>query len=67
MEIESFCDVCCSQAGSKTAPESRCPELLARYCDMLLRKSTISKKQTSEDIERNLKEVVCMSSQALVT
>ena len=43
----------------KTQPESKCPELLANYCDMLLRKTPLSKKLTSEEIEAKLKEVVC--------
>ena len=42
----------------KTQPESKCPELLANYCDMLLRKTPLSKKLTSEEIELKLKEVV---------
>lgn len=29
---------------AKTLPESKCPELLANYCDMLLRKTPLSKK-----------------------
>ena len=28
---------------SKSQPESKCPELLANYCDMLLRKTPLSK------------------------
>uniref|UniRef100_A0A8K9WNB0 Cullin-5 n=1 Tax=Oncorhynchus mykiss TaxID=8022 RepID=A0A8K9WNB0_ONCMY len=44
--------------GLKTQPESKCPELLANYCDMLLRKTTLSKKLTSEEIELKLKEVL---------
>ena len=32
--------------GSKTTPESKCPELLANYCDMLLRKTPLSKVVT---------------------
>lgn len=44
--------------GLKTQPESKCPELLANYCDMLLRKTPLSKKLTSEEIEAKLKEVV---------
>ncbi|XP_076224719.1 cullin 5 isoform X3 [Nomia melanderi] len=32
-------------------PESKCPELLANYCDMLLRKTPLSKKLTSDEIE----------------
>jgi hypothetical protein len=35
-----------SGAGSKTTPESKCPELLANYCDMLLRKTPLSKVGT---------------------
>jgi len=44
--------------GVKTLPESKCPELLANYCDMLLRKTALSKKLTSEEVERKLREVV---------
>lgn len=46
------------RVGLKTQPESKCPELLANYCDMLLRKTPLSKKLTSEEIEAKLKEVV---------
>ncbi|XP_032235365.1 cullin-5 [Nematostella vectensis] len=42
----------------KPQPESRCPELLANYCDMLLRKTTYSKKLTSDEIESKLKDVL---------
>lgn len=45
----------------KTQPESKCPELLANYCDMLLRKTPLSKKLNSEEIELKLKEVVSLS------
>lgn len=44
--------------GAKTQPESKCPELLANYCDMLLRKTPLSKKLTSEEVETKLKDVV---------
>lgn len=44
--------------GAKTLPESKCPELLANYCDMLLRKTPLSKKLTSEEVETKLKDVV---------
>ncbi|EEC20228.1 cullin, putative, partial [Ixodes scapularis] len=44
--------------ANKTQPESRCPELLANYCDMLLRKTPLSKKLTSDQIEAKLKEVL---------
>lgn len=51
-------DVVVRRVGLKTQPESKCPELLANYCDMLLRKTPLSKKLTSEEIEAKLKEVV---------
>lgn len=44
--------------ANKTQPESKCPELLANYCDMLLRKTPLSKKLTSEEVERKLREVL---------
>lgn len=50
-----------NSVGLKTQPESKCPELLANYCDMLLRKTPLSKKLTSEEIEAKLKEVVCFT------
>lgn len=40
------------------APESKCPELLANYCDMLLRRTPLSKRLTSEEIESRLKDVL---------
>nr|XP_046182542.1 cullin-5-like isoform X6 [Oncorhynchus gorbuscha] len=46
------------RVGLKTQPESKCPELLANYCDMLLRKTPLSKKLTSEEIEAKLKDVL---------
>ena len=39
--------------------ESRCAELFANYCDMLLRKTTLSRHLTSDQIESKLKNVVC--------
>lgn len=51
---------CVHRVGLKTQPESKCPELLANYCDMLLRKTPLSKKLTSEEIEAKLKEVVSL-------
>ncbi len=45
-------------SGVKTQPESRCPELLANYCDMLLRKTPLSKKLTSDEIESRLRDVL---------
>ena len=43
---------------SKTVPESKCPELLANYCDMLLRRTPLSKKLTSDEVEAKLREVL---------
>lgn len=43
---------------AKLQPESRCPELLANFCDMLLRKTPLSRKLTSDEIESKLKEVL---------
>lgn len=45
-------------ANNVGQPESKCPELLANYCDMLLRKTPLSKKLTSDEIESRLKDVV---------
>lgn len=47
-------------AGLKSQPESKCPELLANYCDMLLRKTPLSKKLTSDEIESKLRNVVSL-------
>lgn len=45
--------------GAKSiAPESKCPELLANYCDMLLRRTPLSKRLTSEEIESRLRDVL---------
>lgn len=42
-----------------TLAESRCPELLAQYCDILLRRGTMThKKFSSEEIEAKIKDVV---------
>ncbi|XP_063241270.1 cullin-5 isoform X2 [Bacillus rossius redtenbacheri] len=45
-------------AGNKSQPESKCPELLANYCDMLLRKTPLSKKLMSDEIESKLRDVL---------
>ena len=52
--------------ASKAEPESRCPELLANYCDLLLRKSSINKKLTSSEIEERLKDVVHSFNQIFI-
>merc|ERR1719266_2491718 len=43
---------------AKTTPESKCPELLANYCDMLLRKTPLSKRLTSDEVESKLTDVL---------
>ncbi|KAF5295967.1 hypothetical protein FQA39_LY12739 [Lamprigera yunnana] len=45
-------------ATKVVAPESKCPELLANYCDMLLRRTPLSKRLTSEEIELRLRDVL---------
>jgi cullin-5 len=39
-------------------PESKCPELLANYCDLLLRKSALTKKLSSDEIDEKLNNVL---------
>lgn len=48
------------------SPESKCPELLANYCDMLLRKTPLSKKLTSDEIESKLRDVVIIMRQMFI-
>lgn len=47
-----------ARSNKATTPESKCPELLANYCDMLLRKTALSKRLTNEQIESRLKDVL---------
>lgn len=47
-----------ARSNKTTTPESKCPELLANYCDMLLRKTALSKRLTNEQIESRLKDVL---------
>lgn len=49
-----------SARGSKAAPESKCPELLANYCDMLLRRNAISKRLANDQIEAKLRDVLVL-------
>lgn len=46
---------------SKKIVDSRCAELFANYCDMLLRKTNLSRHLTSEQIESKLKNVVSLA------
>lgn len=48
-----------NHANQKFKPESRCPELLANYCDVLLRRNQ-SKKLTQEEIDVKLENVVTL-------
>jgi len=43
--------------NQKTKPESRCPELLANYCDVLLRRNQ-TKKLTEDEIKEKLANLV---------
>lgn len=45
---------------SKYQPESRCAELLANYCDMLLRRTAFSKRLTSDEIDGKLRGLLCL-------
>ena len=45
-----------SGASAKTTPESKCPELLANYCDMLLRKTPLSKVETMGTVGSKLEK-----------
>lgn len=47
-----------ARANKSVSPESKCPELLANYCDMLLRRTTLSKRLTSDEIESRLRDVL---------
>ncbi|XP_019772599.2 cullin-5 [Dendroctonus ponderosae] len=47
-------------AGKMVTPESKCPELLANYCDLLLRRTPLSKRLTSEEIETRLRDVLLL-------
>lgn len=44
--------------GTRVQAESRCPELLANYCDLLLRKTSLSKRLSSEEIDARLNDVL---------
>ncbi|KAK2727846.1 hypothetical protein QYM36_008357, partial [Artemia franciscana] len=46
------------QGAATRVPESRCPELLANYCDMLLRKTQLSKRLTPDEVDARLKDVL---------
>lgn len=48
-----------NHSNQKIKPESRCPELLANYCDVLLRRNQ-SKKITEEEVKEKLTNVVTL-------
>lgn len=54
------------QRAARLPPESKCPELLANYCDLLLRKSALSKRLTSEQIDESLNKVVSIVLNSLM-
>ncbi|KAK0411375.1 hypothetical protein QR680_005625 [Steinernema hermaphroditum] len=47
-----------SRPRARGSVESRCPELLANFCDMMLRKSSVAKKLSCEEIEEKLNSVL---------
>ena len=49
-----------SVCSTKTTPKSRCPELLAKFCDRLLRNTALSRKFTSEQIEAKFNGVATL-------
>ncbi|KAI6186837.1 Cullin-5 [Aphelenchoides besseyi] len=63
-KLKGHVDVCCCKFNcynfrkNNQPPESKCPELLANYCDLLLRKSTLTKKLTSDQIDEKLSNVL---------
>ena len=44
--------------GAKSHPESRCPELLAQYCDSVLRKTRYSENLTPEEVDCKMRNIV---------
>lgn len=53
-----------NRGKTRTIPvESKCPELLANFCDLILRRGNFSKRMRSEEIDARLEEVVsCLCS-----
>ncbi|KAL3319873.1 Cullin-5 [Cichlidogyrus casuarinus] len=51
-------DIPISLKANARRPESRCPELLASYCDMLLRKSPTNRRLKTEEVEDRINDVV---------
>lgn len=47
-----------SLKGRSASVESRCPEMLANFCDSLLRKTTLSRRLGSEEISQRLKSTL---------
>ncbi|VDM96638.1 unnamed protein product [Thelazia callipaeda] len=43
---------------NRSQAESRCPELLANFTDLLLRKTSLSKRLTSEEVDAKLNDVL---------
>uniref|UniRef100_A0A914MG67 Cullin-5 n=1 Tax=Meloidogyne incognita TaxID=6306 RepID=A0A914MG67_MELIC len=46
------------RTGKPQNTESKCPELLANYCDLLLRKSALTKRYTCDEIDERLNNVL---------
>jgi hypothetical protein len=45
-------------AGMAADTEWQCPSLLANYCDLLLRRTSLPKRLISDDIDSKLSDVV---------
>ncbi|VDK84517.1 unnamed protein product [Litomosoides sigmodontis] len=54
MEITSSKGKC----GGRTQAESKCPELLANFTDLILRRTSLSKRLSSEEIDTKLNDVL---------
>jgi len=51
------------RTGKPQNTESKCPELLANYCDLLLRKSALTKRYTCDEIDERLNNVVSFNKE----
>ena len=58
LELDSKGGAAAAKGGRPVNTESKCPELLANYCDLLLRKSALTKKFSSEEIDERLNNVL---------
>ncbi|VDN51553.1 unnamed protein product [Dracunculus medinensis] len=45
-------------SGTRVQVESKCPELLANFCDLILRKTAVSKRLNSDEVDTKLNQVL---------